>query len=96
MGYQANSANFHKVKELEYKHRVEIQNKARKYQVLATNLENQQRRNKFLEMWCKDLSWTIEKVKEGLEPERQREMSAFLSEHTKTTNELGLLSSGRF
>ena len=95
MGYQANSANFQKVKELEYKHRVEIQNKARRYQMLAMDLENQQRRNEALEMRCKDLSWMIEKVKEGLEQEQQREISAFISEHTKTTRELGLMASGR-
>ena len=85
MIYQVNSANFQKLKELEDKHRVEIQNRARKYQMLVVNFENQQRRNNALEMRCKDLSWTIEKMKEELVRERQRHMSAFLSEHTKTT-----------
>ena len=96
MWYQANTANFRKLKELEDKHRVEIQNKARKYQMLETSLENQQRRNKALEMRCKDLNWTIEKVKGELGQERQRQVSAFLSEHTKTTQELGLLKLGRY
>ena len=96
MWYQANTANFRKLKELEDKHRVEIQSKARKYQTLEINLENQQRRNKALEMRCKDLNWTIEKVKGELGQKRQRQVSAFLSEHTKTTQELGLLKLGRY
>ena len=95
MGYQANSANFQKLKEVEDKHRVEIQSKARKYQTLEMNLESQQRRNQALEAQCKALNWTIEKVKGELGQERQRQISAFLSEHTKTTQELGLLRLGR-
>ena len=95
MGYQANVANFQKLRELENKHKVELQNSARKYNTLATNLEDQERKNKALEMRCRDLSWTIEKAKEELGQERQTRLSAFLSEHTKTTQELGRLNLGR-
>ena len=95
MAYQANAANFQKLREVEAKHKVELQNNARKANMLETNLENQQRKNKSLEMRCMDLTWTIEKAKEELAQERERQMSAFLSEHTKTTQGLGLLSLGR-
>ena len=85
MVYQVNSANFQKLKGLEDKYRVEIQNSVRKYQMLVVSLESQQRKNKTLEMRCMDLSWTIEKLKEELGQDREKQMSAFLSEHTKTT-----------
>ena len=93
MVYQTNSASFQKFKELENKQRSEIQSKVRACQMLKINLEEQQRRNKALEMRCNDLNRTIEKVKQELEKERQRQLSAFFSEHTKTAQELRL---GRF
>ena len=96
MRYQANSANFQKLKELENKHRAEIQSRVRKCQTLETNLDHQRRRNETLEARCKNLNWMIEKLKGELGPERQRQVSAFLKEHTKSTQELGILFSGRY
>lgn len=82
--YHTNTANFRKFKELENKHRQEIQIKTRKCQMLEINLKDQQERNLALEMRCKGLKWTIEKAQEGLEQELQKQVSAFISEHVKT------------
>ena len=83
--YQANNAHFQKLKELDDKHRAEMQSMVGKYRTLEINLENQRRKYKALEARCEDLKWIVEKVKGELGPEGLGRMFAFLTEDTTTS-----------
>ena len=71
MAYQANSANFQKLKELEDKHRTDIYREERRYRWLEVKFAEQRRGVTVLEARCKSLDWTIGELKRELEQERQ-------------------------